>query len=65
MDGSEPAYVEAASAKGLTPNLDRIMQTGASTHAYSVIPSFTNPNNLSIITGPAARRARHLWQLFL
>ena len=51
MDGSEPAYIEAASAKGLTPNLDRIMKTGASTHAYSVIPSFTNPNNLSIITG--------------
>ena len=36
---------------GLTPNLDRIMKTGASTHAYSVIPSFTNPNNLSIATG--------------
>jgi len=51
LDGSEPAYIEAASAKGLTPNLDRIMRTGASTHAYSVIPSFTNPNNLSIITG--------------
>jgi len=51
MDGSEPAYIEAASASGLTPNLDRIMKTGASTHAYSVIPSFTNPNNLSIITG--------------
>jgi phosphonoacetate hydrolase len=51
MDGSEPSYVEAASAKGLTPNLDKIMRSGASTHAYSVIPSFTNPNNLSIITG--------------
>ncbi len=51
MDGSEPAYIEAASAKGLTPHLDKIMKTGASTHAYSVIPSFTNPNNLSIITG--------------
>jgi len=51
MDGSEPSYIEAASAKGLTPNLDRIMRAGASTHAYSVIPSFTNPNNLSIITG--------------
>lgn len=51
MDGSEPAYIEAASARELTPHLDRIMKTGASTHAYSVIPSFTNPNNLSIITG--------------
>lgn len=51
MDGSEPSYIAAASAKGLTSNLDRIMRTGASTYAYSVIPSFTNPNNLSIITG--------------
>ena len=27
------------------------MKTGANTTALSVIPSFTNPNNLSIITG--------------
>ncbi|MCJ2048466.1 phosphonoacetate hydrolase [Methylobacterium sp. J-070] len=51
IDGSEPGYIEAAIAKGLCPNLDRIMKTGASTTALSVIPSFTNPNNLSIITG--------------
>ena len=51
IDGSEPGYIEAAIAAGLTPNLDRLMRTGASTTALSVIPSFTNPNNLSIITG--------------
>ena len=51
LDGSEPGYIERAIEKGLCPNLDRIMQTGTSTLALSVIPSFTNPNNLSIITG--------------
>ncbi|MCW0000258.1 phosphonoacetate hydrolase [Pararhizobium sp. YC-54] len=51
IDGSEPGYIEAAISKGLAPNLDRLMKTGANTTALSVIPSFTNPNNLSIITG--------------
>ena len=51
IDGSEPGYIEAAIEAGLAPNLDRLMKTGASTTALSVIPSFTNPNNLSIITG--------------
>ncbi|KQO59032.1 phosphonoacetate hydrolase [Methylobacterium sp. Leaf87] len=51
IDGSEPGYIEAAVAAGLAPNLGRLMRTGASTTALSVIPSFTNPNNLSIITG--------------
>ena len=51
IDGSEPGYIEAAIENGLAPHLDRIMKTGASTTALSVIPSFTNPNNLSIITG--------------
>jgi phosphonoacetate hydrolase len=51
VDGSEPGYIEAAIAAGLAPNVDRLMKTGANTTALSVIPSFTNPNNLSIITG--------------
>lgn len=51
IDGSEPGYIERAIEQGLAPNLDRLMKTGASTTAHSVIPSFTNPNNLSIITG--------------
>ncbi len=51
IDGSEPGYIEAAIARGLAPNLDRLMRQGANLQALSVIPSFTNPNNLSIITG--------------
>ncbi|SDN81505.1 phosphonoacetate hydrolase [Ensifer sp. YR511] len=51
IDGSEPDYIEQAIEKGLAPNLDRVMKSGANTSALSVIPSFTNPNNISIITG--------------
>ena len=51
LDGSEPGYIERAIEAGLAPNLDRLMKTGANTTALSVIPSFTNPNNLSINTG--------------
>lgn len=51
IDGSEPGYIERAIDKGLAPNLARMMKEGANLLAHSVIPSFTNPNNLSIITG--------------
>jgi phosphonoacetate hydrolase len=51
LDGSEPGYIEAAIARGLAPNFARLMRTGASLTALSAIPSFTNPNNLSIVTG--------------
>jgi phosphonoacetate hydrolase len=51
IDGSEPGYIERAVAKGLAPNFARLMKDGTNLLAKSVIPSFTNPNNLSIITG--------------
>ena len=51
IDGSEPGYIERAVAKGLAPNFARLMKEGSNLLAQSVIPSFTNPNNLSIITG--------------
>ncbi|MFI5012159.1 MAG: phosphonoacetate hydrolase [Hyphomicrobiales bacterium] len=51
IDGSEPGYIEEAIKAGLAPNFDRLMRTGANLLAKSVIPSFTNPNNISIITG--------------
>jgi phosphonoacetate hydrolase len=51
IDGSEPGYIERAIEKGVAPNFARLMRDGASLLAHSVIPSFTNPNNLSIITG--------------
>ena len=51
LDGCEPAYLDAAIEAGLMPTLKRIMATGTVRTAHSVIPSFTNPNNLSIATG--------------
>ena len=51
LDGCEPAYLEEAIKAGLMPTLQRIRATGTDRLAHSVIPSFTNPNNLSIATG--------------
>jgi phosphonoacetate hydrolase len=51
LDGSEPGYIEKAIEAGVAPTFARFMKDGAHVHASSVIPSFTNPNNLSIITG--------------
>lgn len=51
VDGSEPGYIESAIAAGIAPHLARIMHDGTSTTALSAMPSFTNPNNISIITG--------------
>ncbi|MGN6581900.1 MAG: phosphonoacetate hydrolase [Bordetella sp.] len=51
LDGSEPAYIEQAVRDGRAPNLARLLSTGTNRIAQCVIPSFTNPNNLSILTG--------------
>jgi phosphonoacetate hydrolase len=51
IDGSEPGYIEKAIEAGVAPTFARFMKAGASLVAECVIPSFTNPNNLSIITG--------------
>ncbi len=49
LDGTAPEYLEAA--RDVTPNLERIRTKGACGVARSVIPSFTNPNNLALVTG--------------
>jgi phosphonoacetate hydrolase len=51
IDGSEPGYIEQAIEAGVAPNFARFIKSGANLIAECVIPSFTNPNNLSIITG--------------
>ncbi len=50
-DGSEPDYMEGAMADGLMPNLAKIIEKGENLRGRSVVPSFTNPNSLSIVTG--------------
>ncbi len=51
LDGCEPAYLDEAIASGLMPSLEAIKAKGTVRTAHSVIPSFTNPNNMSIATG--------------
>jgi len=51
VDGSEPAYIEQAVTAGRMPFTAKVIENGTDLRANCVIPAFTNPNNLSIITG--------------
>ena len=51
IDGSEPAYMDEAIAAGAMPWLAEARRRGTAALADCVVPSFTNPNNLSIVTG--------------
>lgn len=51
VDGCEPAYVDDAIATDAAPALRRFSERGTSRLSRTVVPSFTNPNNLSIVTG--------------
>lgn len=50
-DGSEPAYMEVAMAADLMPHLKAVIAKGENLRGLSAMPSFTNPNNMSIATG--------------
>lgn len=52
VDGGDPAYFEDALSRKLMPNLAAILQSGGEMHVgASEMPSLTNPNNISIVTG--------------
>jgi phosphonoacetate hydrolase len=52
VDGCQYEYITAAVEAGVAPFLGRLLDgAGTSYLADCVIPSFTNPNNLSIVTG--------------
>jgi phosphonoacetate hydrolase len=51
IDGGEPEYFDRAVAAGVAPATQRFQTGGVWRLARSVVPSFTNPNNLSIVTG--------------
>ena len=53
VDGCEPDYLTAVAQSGVAPYLSRVMKAGAYLLADCIVPSFTNPNNLSIVTGVA------------
>ena len=47
LDGLDPAYLDAAEA----PNWDAIADAGSAGECRCVVPSLTNVNNVSIVTG--------------
>lgn len=51
LDGLDPAYLEDAFARRLAPRLRELAEQGLLLEGSSQLPSFTNPNNLSIVTG--------------
>lgn len=53
IDGSEPAYHADAAAAGHMPFLSSMLRRGTELVGDAVMPSFTNPNNVSIATGAA------------
>lgn len=51
VDGCEPDYIAQAVAGGVMPWMQRTLAEGTALVADCVVPTFTNPNNLSIVTG--------------
>ncbi len=56
IDGGDPAYFQQFLADGVMPNIARFIRNGFSTVADGTVPSFTCPNNMSIITGTPASK---------
>lgn len=51
IDGCDPAYIRNGLAEGILPNIRRFLTRGFGTWADATVPTFTNPNNVSIVTG--------------
>ena len=51
IDGCDSAYIKTGLAQNILPNIQRFLTKGFGTWAEAVVPTFTNPNNLSIVTG--------------
>ena len=51
VDGCEFDYLEEAAKSGTAPYIAKLMRSGSVFKGDCVVPSFTNPNNISIVTG--------------
>jgi phosphonoacetate hydrolase len=52
IDGCAPEYLDSALANGQMPRLRRILDSGGAYHrGRAHMPTLTNPNNISIVTG--------------
>ena len=51
LDGCDPRYLNFGNASEVFPNISRMMREGFFALADAAMPTFTNPNNVSIVTG--------------
>jgi len=51
LDGCDPRYLNVPNAAEVFPNISRMMRDGFFALADAAMPTFTNPNNVSIVTG--------------
>ncbi|KAK8090884.1 phosphonoacetate hydrolase [Apiospora phragmitis] len=51
VDGFDPTYLDQGIADGVVPTMQRFAEHGFHATADAAMPTFTNPNNVSIITG--------------
>jgi len=51
FDGCDPEYIRRGFADGILPTIARLREMGFVGEALAVVPTFTNPNNASIVTG--------------
>src|SRR4249920_495171 len=51
VDGCEYDYLTEAADAGAAPFIAKLLRAGSAFRGDCVVPSFTNPNNLSIVTG--------------
>jgi phosphonoacetate hydrolase len=51
IDGCEYDYITEAVSAGVAPWFASVLETGTARRGDAVVPTFTNPNNLSIVTG--------------
>ena len=56
IDGGDPAYLRQFLADGAIPHIARFVREGHAAVIDGTMPSFTCPNNMSIITGTPASR---------
>jgi len=51
VDGFDPEYLQQGIADGILPTMEKFVKHGFHATAQCAMPSLTNPNNVSIITG--------------
>jgi phosphonoacetate hydrolase len=50
-DGCDPEYIDCGLKQGILETIAEIGRSGFSSVAAAAVPTFTNPNNVSIVTG--------------